>query len=144
MTDLAAIDAEFVDFKLIKGRKVVVICLEIPLEKADRALAVLGGIPNPAESRYVAVARLETQPAKVEKPKGPTASQRAWALCQSHRFKVWIDEDWGPDRGNMDEEQCADILRKRLGITSRGELDTNPEARARFEQLEREYQEAHR
>jgi len=140
MTDLAAIDAEFVDFKLIKGRKVVVICLEIPLEKADRALAVLGGIPNPAESRYVAVARLETQPAKVEKPKGPTASQRAWRLCETRAFRDWLSkspQDIGAD-------SAADLLRAHLAIASRGSLDTNPDARARFEQLEKEYQEAHR
>jgi hypothetical protein len=138
MTDLAAIDAEFVDFKLIKGRKVVVICLEIPLEKADRALAVLGGIPNPAESRYVAVARLETQPAKVEKPKGPTPSQRAWALCQSQRFRTWMGLHSG------DAETMAAILRDQLAVQSRGDLDRDPEARARFETLEREFQEAHR
>jgi hypothetical protein len=147
MTDLAAIDAEFVDFKLIKGRKVVVICLEIPLEKADRALAVLGGIPNPAESRYVAVARLETQPAKVEKPKGPTPSQRAWALCQSGRFQSWLFRNTPSDNAYdmaPSAEETASALRYRLGVKSRGELDTNPEARARFETLEREYQEAHR
>jgi len=138
MTDLAAIDAEFVDFKLIKGRKVVIICLEIPLEKADRALAVLGGIPNPAESRYVAVARLDTQPAKVEK-RDTRTSQRAALLCQSGRFGRWLTDAEYPD-----ELTIATAMRERLGVKSRSELDTNPEARARFEQLEREYQEAHR
>jgi hypothetical protein len=140
----AAFRATFSDFRIVKGRKMAQIVLETPLEEADAALEVLGGVPRPDAERWVAVARLETQPAKVEKPKGPTASQRAWALCNTRSFKSWIDDDFGADRGQMDEEQCADILRKRLGITSRGELDTNPEARARFETLEREYQEAMR
>lgn len=140
MTDRAAFTAEFADFKLIKGRKVVVICLEIPLEQADKALAVLGGIPNPAESRYVAVARLEAQPAKAE-PKGKTPSQRAWALCQSPNFGRFLGDASGYPVG---ADSTADVLRHRLKITSRGELDTNPEARARFETLEREYKEATR
>lgn len=139
MTDRAAFTAEFADFKLIKGRKVVVICLEIPLEQADKALAVLGGIPNPAESRHVAVARLETQPAKVEKPKDRSPSQRAWALCQSMRFGEWIGETLS---GNP--EYVAETLRHKLGIKSRSELDTDPAARARFEALEAKYKEASR
>lgn len=134
----AAFTAEFADLKIIKSRKTVVICLEVPLEQADHALKVLGGVPNPAESRYVAVARLETQPAKVEKPAGKTPSQRAWALCQSPRFAQW----WGSDLTGA--EQVAEAMRGYLGIKSRGDLDRDPEARARFENLEREYQEASR
>lgn len=143
MTD-AAFTAEFADFKLIKGRKVVVICLEIPLEQADKALAVLGGIPNPAESRHVAVARLETQPAKVEKPAGKTPSQRAWALCQSTRFQRWIHPYPAVAEVEPSETTAVDALRRRLGIRSRSEIDTNPAVKAAFENLEREYQEASR
>lgn len=134
----AAFRATFSDFRIVKGRKVCQVVLEVALEQADAALEVLGGVPRPDAERWVAVARLETQPAKVEKPKGPTASQRAWALCQSTRFGEWL----GPDLTTP--EFRADALRKHLDITSRGELDTNPEARARFETLEREYQEARR
>jgi hypothetical protein len=137
----AAFRATFSDFRIVKGRKMAQIVLETPLEEADAALEVLGGVPRPDAERWVAVARLETQPAKVEKPKGPTPSQRAWALSQSQRFREWLG--LLPECTGRDGD-TAEALRERLNITSRGELDTSPEARARFETLEREYQEAHR
>lgn len=140
MTDRAAFTAEFVNVKNVPSRKSVQLIFEIPVEQSSGPLEALGGIPHPGQSVMVAVARLETQPAKVEKPKGPTASQRAFRLCQTRAFKVWLQ---GSDLGAViSDEQAAINLRERLGVTSRGELDTNPEARARFETLEREYQEA--
>jgi hypothetical protein len=54
----AAIQATFADFRLIKGRKQAQLVLEIPIEEADNALAVLGGIPQPQSDCWVAVARL--------------------------------------------------------------------------------------
>jgi hypothetical protein len=56
----AAFRATFTDWRLIKGRKVVQVVLEVPVESADQAYQVLGGMPNPAESVWCAVARLQT------------------------------------------------------------------------------------
>lgn len=56
----AAFRATFTDWRLIKGRKVVQVVLEVPVELADQAYQVLGGMPNPAESVWCAVARLQT------------------------------------------------------------------------------------
>lgn len=61
MTDAAAFEATFTDWRLIKGRKVVQVVLEVPLELADRAYQALGGMPDPAGSVWVAVARLNTE-----------------------------------------------------------------------------------
>jgi hypothetical protein len=143
MTDRAAFTAEFVDIRNIKGRKVMQLVFEIPVEGSWKRVDNLGGTPHPGQPVTVAIARLETQPAKVEKPKGPTPSQRAWALCQSQRFGKYL---LGNAAGHQDmpPDEIAVCLRRYLDITSRGELDANPEARARFETLEREYQEAHR
>lgn len=58
MDNLAAIEAAYSDFKLIKGRKVVQLIFEVPLEKANEAFHVLGGMPNPTSEVWVAVARL--------------------------------------------------------------------------------------
>jgi hypothetical protein len=60
MTDAAVFQAVYTDWTLIKGRKVVRVGLEIPIEQADLAYQALGGMPNPAESAWVAVARLES------------------------------------------------------------------------------------
>lgn len=135
MTD--AFQATFSDFKIVKGRKVCQVVLEVALENADAALKVLGGVPRPDAETWVGVARLVVKPAP-DKPER-SASQRAWALCQSMRFGEWIGETLS---GNP--EYVAETLRHKLGIQSRRELDTDPAARARFEALEAEYKEASR
>lgn len=61
MTDAAAFRACFTDWRLIKGRKVVQVVLELPIEQADQAYQALGGMPNPAQSAWVAVARLKPE-----------------------------------------------------------------------------------
>lgn len=55
---MTAFKGEFSDFKIVKTRSVCQIVLEIPLEQADDALAVLGGVPRPDRQVWVAVARL--------------------------------------------------------------------------------------
>ena len=54
----AAFKAVFTDWRLIKGRKCVSICFEVPLELADEAYQVLGGMPDPGSSSWCAIARL--------------------------------------------------------------------------------------
>lgn len=136
----AAFRADFSDMKIIKTRKCVQWVYETPIEDMQKGLDAMGGPPHPGHSVSVAIARLDVS--KVEKPVGKTPSQRAWLLCGSRHFRAWL---YGDQRGrDRTDEEAAYVIRERLGITSRGELDTNPEARARFEQLEREYQEASR
>lgn len=60
MTAPAAFKATFSDFRLVKGRKVAQIVVEVPIEEADNALKALGGIPRPDLERWVAVARLSS------------------------------------------------------------------------------------
>lgn len=133
----AAFRADFSDMKIIKTRKCVQWVYETPIEDMQKGLDAMGGPPHPGHSVSVAIARLDV--AKVEKPAGKTPSQRAWALCQSPKFGMAIGEtQWS------NPEAVAATLRHRLDITSRGQLDTDPEARARFESLEREYLEASR
>ncbi len=59
MTQAAAFQACYADWRLIKTRKVVQIILEVPTEDADLAYQVLGGMPNFAESKWVGVAALQ-------------------------------------------------------------------------------------
>lgn len=59
MDRLAAFQACFTDWRLVKGRKVVQLVFEVPLEGADHAYQVLGGMPDPAQSVWCAVARLQ-------------------------------------------------------------------------------------
>jgi len=140
----AAFRATFSDFRIVKGRKMAQIVLETPLEEADAALEVLGGVPRPDAERWVAVARLETQPAKVEKPKRERLmSERAAMLCQSPAFIDWFRKH-PIGKAGAHIEDPVEFFRLVMGIRSRSEFDTNHSARARFETLEKEYQEAHR
>lgn len=54
----AAFKACFTDWKLIRGRKCVQIVFEVPVEAADEAYHVLGGMPDPGKSVWCAIARL--------------------------------------------------------------------------------------
>lgn len=56
-----AFSATYSDWKLIRTRKVVQIVLEVPIEAADHAYKVLGGMPNPASEIWVGVARFKSE-----------------------------------------------------------------------------------
>lgn len=65
--DQAAFSASYSDWRVVKGRKVVQIVLEVPLEAANHAYNVLGGMPNPGEEKWFAIARMKqptTKPAE--------------------------------------------------------------------------------
>ena len=57
MTD-AVIKGEYADFKLVKTRNVVQMIIEVPIEQAT-LITTRFGIPNPNESCWVAVAKLD-------------------------------------------------------------------------------------
>ena len=75
-----AFSASYSDWKLIRTRGVVQIVLEVPIEAADHAYNVLGGMPNSASEVWVGVARFkpgtEVMPAVPKaRPEKPPASE---------------------------------------------------------------------
>lgn len=141
MTDEpAAIQASFADFRLIKGRKQAQIILEIPIEGADAALAALGGIPQPQSDRWVAVARLngvsklEPEPKEKQKWEDLKLSMQAGIRCEEKAFHDYL----GVTRGSA--EQAATEVRSICGVNSRSGLNDNPEAAAKWRDLDRSYQ----
>src|SRR5690348_1035465 len=54
----AAFQATYSDWKVVKGRKVVQVVFELPLETADAAYQALGGMPIPANEVWCGIARL--------------------------------------------------------------------------------------
>lgn len=136
----AAFTADFSTFKNVPSRKCVQLVFEIPTEAFADALEKLGGAPNPGASVSVAIARLVTTPAP-EKPKRERlTSERAAMLCRDEDrpggFRNWLfSRHPGADR----EIPTDDMLRFVLKIDSRRELDSDPEARKRFEILENEF-----
>lgn len=116
MTDAAAFRAVYTDWRLIKGRKVVQVVLELPIEQADQAYRALNGMPNPAESAWVAVARLKPErqvvqdrlakpahdnaqpasepepPVRARKPVAPEKrlAQQAGIMCSDKMFQRFL------------------------------------------------------
>ena len=60
----ALFTATYSDWKLVKGRKVVSISFEVPMEASDHAYNVLNGMPNFGAEQWFAIARLD--PSKVK------------------------------------------------------------------------------
>ena len=145
----AAFRASYSDWKLIRTRKVVQIVLEVPVEEADAAYQVLGGMPNPAESFWCAVARL--QPDKpAERPKREwhelKPSAQISIRCGETAFRAFLqekfplalnrlDDDWSPI------EKAIVFVRGHCGVTSRAYINLdNPQALDAWQRLEWDYQ----
>ena len=68
---------------------------------------------------------------------GDKSVRLAGLLCREEAFWEWLHDS--NQIFDADEEQATDWLRDYLGVKSRSELKTNPEARKRLSQLHREY-----
>jgi hypothetical protein len=147
MTDQpAAIQATFSDFRLVKGRKVAQLVLEIPLEQADAALSTLGGIPQPQSERWVAIARLnghvpEPKPDKErQKWEDLKLSMQAGIRCNEIAFRRFLTETESSAFEARNVEDAEQMVRERCEVDSRKELNLDPEAARRWKDLERSYQ----
>src|SRR5262245_3566790 len=131
----AAFTATYSDWRVIKGRKVVSISFEVPIEHADLAYQVVGGMPDPAVSAWFAIAKLnETALAQSfeDRPSaaamGPSAAdpvvredatgtnskswrelsyaQQAGIRCSNPAFQRFLSER---ERQPMDETRAAEF-----------------------------------
>lgn len=144
----AVFQASYADWKLIRTRKCVQIVFEVPLEAADAAYQVVGGMPNSGEEAWFAIARLKAD----KKHKAKTAQapnrlvQRAGILCSEEQFQTFLRTSWpaewntaAEDTGS-DDDTAAIVLRGLCAIKSRKELSTNDEASSRFEAVTTRYE----
>lgn len=154
----AMISGTFADFKLVKTRSVAQLVVEVPIEQADSALKLLGGVPQPGAEKPVAVARLavETQaapPAQARraaarnpdeaKPKRPWSelklSARAAIICGEPEFWRWAQAQ-GPYGITIEmSTQAADWLRWKTSVGSRKDYETYEGAGRRYLQIEEKY-----
>jgi len=163
MTAPAAFKATFSDFRLVKGRKVAQIVVEVPIEEADNALKALGGIPRPDLERWVAVARLspgafipksealasadgegatpqkQPTPAPGETRKEYTLANRVGMTCGKPDFWRWIDGQRGTALGVTDAEDAARWVRNKCGVESRTEIKPGTDAAAEWVKIETQY-----
>jgi hypothetical protein len=71
----AAIDGSFAEYRMVKTRGVLVLCIEIPLERSEQVFKALG-YPLPGKEIHVGIARLQN-PEDREPPERPSASTPA-------------------------------------------------------------------
>jgi hypothetical protein len=132
----AAFKATYSDLRFVKSRKVAQIVLELPIEQADSFIQAFGS-PNPASETWCAIARLaiNQSPTKPDKPHKSwdqlRLSQQAAIRCSDETYRHWLCVD--------DEESAKAQVRKACQVDSRAELDTDPEASARWHEMETEF-----
>lgn len=141
-----ALAATFSDFKLLKSRKICQLHFEIPLERAKEALDLLG-MPNPHQEQWVGIAPLAAKPGDGTTTDRQKSEQHrlvklAAVLCGEAKFRAFLIRyfnipGWAADT----PEAAAQTLREHLGIASRRELATNPDAAAKFEALVARYKQ---
>lgn len=124
-----AIQARYADWRPVKGRKVLQIVLEVPLEQQGEVLNMIGA-PLPDRDLWVAVAVLSDQ--KNDSHKGGPLARSAGILCSEGAFQRWCDAS--------DPCGAADFVRMRCGIESRVDLDHDAEAARKFRDLKSEYE----
>ena len=136
MTDHAVITGTFSEAKFIKTRSAMQIVVEVPIEHADMALQVLGGVPQPGKEVPVAVARLNT----IQEPKAKrgTLAQQCGILCGDPVFLKFLYEH-GPEIPRNDFEAAA-VVRKICKVESRSEFDSDPLAGQRWRDLKAKYE----
>jgi hypothetical protein len=146
MTANAVIAGSFADIKSVKSRSVVVLMIEVPIERAADVVAMFG-YPQPGEEVPVAVARLmPLNPEAPVAPPAPEKSKRGWdelshaqqagIVCGEVGFHRWIKVET-PD-------EAAAWVREHCGVTSRRELDTNETAATAWNRLVGRYRDFER
>lgn len=138
------------DIKTVKTRGVFQLVLEAPIEAMPGAFALLGA-PVPGNEVWVAVARLRSKPEAltalesvevedepIQIPQQRSLSQIAGLLCTKVAFRKFLGELCGGITFN-DPEVAAMEVRRRCGVTSRKELDTDETAARHFRNLRDKY-----
>jgi hypothetical protein len=143
---MTAFSATYSDFKLVKTRKVVQIVLEVPVERANAVLDILGGMPDPSKESWVAVAPLHPdapalQPEALPPPAGGKRdwrdippSQQAGMRCAEPVFVAFLKERF-PEEWRASKNDAAELVRRICGVSSRSELNTTPSAKALWIEL---------
>ena len=127
----AAFNAEFADYKRVKGRKVHQLIFEVPSERFPEIYKVLGE-PSIENSEHFAIAKMEyVEPTKTPENNGVNLTANAAMLLNEVSFCKFL---------GATSMRSADIeLKARLKIKSKTELYTDATAAQRWRDLRGEY-----
>lgn len=158
MSKLAAFRAVYADWKLIKTRGQVQIVLELPIEQADAAYEVLGGMPVAGKERWFGIAAIrnpeaipgasDPQPDPASQPRPDRVkrdwrdikpSQQAGIRCDDAIFRVFLQNERYDDfiASDFDPAECVRII---CGVSSRSLLNTEHRARVIWKQLDDQFE----
>lgn len=102
-----------------------------------------GRVAQSDEQRSSSAPDAGSSPAAPTTARTYTRSQRAAIMCQDLQFRVWfcdlLPTCFSVD-GESDVDNCDKALKEFFGITSKSELDTDPEAAARFDALRTDFE----
>jgi hypothetical protein len=161
MTDKAAIDGDYCDFRLVRTRKVCQVVVEFPIERAGEVTQALGwpkpdgttrcavalindGVMEGAATREDAVtAQCDVAGSSALKATSPSAkSPRKWAdlppssraalLCKEPEFWGYLSAN-GYMSGN--EHQASATLKSVCGVSSRAEIVKGSRAAAELSRI---------
>jgi hypothetical protein len=146
MKETSAFRAVYADWKLVKTRQTIQIIFEIPLNDADAAYDVLGGMPQPAAERWFGIAAIksaQTQTAPPKSAKSPIdwrdlqPAAQAGIRSADPVFWKYLEEEQHMSVSNADE--AAASIRGICLVRSRAELGTNHKARVLWKQLDDQF-----
>lgn len=144
VSDEAVILGEYVTFKHVKTRKVVVLEVEVPEEYFQDVITKLG-MPIGGESKPVAVALLNDPTVKenltvaptIEKTEGERIRERACILCKEEKFHEYVESTGFLYAGI--NEVCVQYIYMQCNIASRSDLTRDKTAQALFKRLDARY-----
>ncbi len=138
--DNAIIQGEYVTFKHVKTRKVVVLEIEINEESFQDVISKLG-MPIGGESKPVAVALLDKQlynkppvvgKSDIQQTEGEKLRTRAVLLCDDilfHKYLISMEMD------NVSDKSAREYICNNCHINSRSELATDEAAQRDFKDI---------
>lgn len=137
----AVFSATYSDWKVVKGRKVVQVVFELPLETADAAYQALGGMPIPAKEVWCGIARLASSSAveqdavnvrvagSIPASSAPKSQgQIAGYLCTLGSFQEFLrqkfTDQWVPNAvpGRSKDDVAKETIYDICAVTSRTQL----------------------
>lgn len=140
MSERAAVDGDYADFKIVKTRSIAQIVVEIPIEKADAFLRAFG-VPIPGKPAPVALARLNAAASNViEGPRrwsDMLPAQQAGIRCAEPAFWKFLQERGEADV--KDSAKAATYVRLACGVHSRAAIMPGTPAADRWTAIDDEY-----
>lgn len=102
-----------------------------------KPVLIEGAIKDTEASRPKPAKKKTAKKKKTEHPKGGPVSKNAAALCRTPEMYSYIttETDFDVDFEVPQEQECRRFLLERLAIKSRAELDHNPIAAERYEEI---------